>query len=195
MMMKYMKLIAAVCAAAWAVASTPESYAGPRKRARRRERNRPSGKRPTKNFRRQETHDRRRRVGHPAQDRRQGLLRNSAGLMGAGYAAGTTPHRRCTCADARRAWQQGRCTSRSIWSDSTVVLVRRNDAWLRKGAFRSASGRLSPRSAATTSGAIPIKVCNDDWTAVVIDATELFARTFRNSPDRRRIRSVRYLRP
>ena len=34
MMMKYMKLIAVVCAAAWAVASTPESYAGPRKRAK-----------------------------------------------------------------------------------------------------------------------------------------------------------------
>lgn len=58
--------------------------------------------------------------------------------------------------------------------DSTVVLVRRNDAWLRKGVSERVGTAVAAVGCDNIVGQYRIKVCNDDRTAVVIDATELF---------------------
>lgn len=58
--------------------------------------------------------------------------------------------------------------------DSTVVLVRRNDALAAEGRSERVGTAVAAVGCDNIVGQYRIKVCNDDRTAVVIDATELF---------------------
>lgn len=152
MMMKYMKLIGGRLCGSMAVASTPGKLCGaPQACEGGKGTDRPENAL-RKTFRRQETHDRRRRAGHPAQDRRQGLLRDSVGLDGAGYAAGNDPRIDDVRARMRRRAPAAGADARRVQSGGQH---RGSGAAERRPgcgrAFRSASGRPSPRSAATTS--------------------------------------------
>ena len=175
MMMKYMKLIAVVCAAAWAVASTPESYAGPRKRAK-------EGKEQTvRKTPYEKLFDGRKHttaVGELVTLHKidgKVFFEIPLASMGRDMLLGTTPastmYVRGCVAGLR---QQAPMHVAFNLEDSTVVLVRRNDAWLRKGVSERVGTAVAAVGCDNIVGQYRIKVCNDDRTAVVIDATELF---------------------
>ena len=174
-MMKYMKLIAVVCAAAWAVASTPESYAGPRKRAK-------EGKEQTvRKTPYEKLFDGRKHttaVGELVTLHKidgKVFFEIPLASMGRDMLLGTTPastmYVRGCVAGLR---QQAPMHVAFNLEDSTVVLVRRNDAWLRKGVSERVGTAVAAVGCDNIVGQYRIKVCNDDRTAVVIDATELF---------------------
>ena len=174
-MMKYMKLIAVVCAAAWAVASTPESYAGPRKRAK-------EGKEQTvRKTPYEKLFDGRKHTTAVGElvtlHKIDGKVFFEIPLtsMGRDMLLGTTPastmYVRGCVAGLR---QQAPMHVAFNLEDSTVVLVRRNDAWLRKGVSERVGTAVAAVGCDNIVGQYRIKVCNDDRTAVVIDATELF---------------------
>lgn len=174
-MMKYMKLIAVVCAAAWAVASTPESYAGPRKRAK-------EGKEQTvRKTPYEKLFDGRKHttaVGELVTLHKidgKVFFEIPLASMGRDMLLGTTPastmYVRGCVAGLR---QQAPMHVAFNLEDSTVVLVRRNDAWLRKSVSERVGTAVAAVGCDNIVGQYRIKVCNDDRTAVVIDATELF---------------------
>jgi len=174
-MMKYMKLIAVVCAAAWAVASTPESYAGPRKRAK-------EGKEQTvRKTPYEKLFDGRKHttaVGELVTLHKidgKVFFEIPLASMGRDMLLGTTPASTMYvrgCVVGLR--QQAPMHVAFNLEDSTVVLVRRNDAWLRKGVSERVGTAVAAVGCDNIVGQYRIKVCNDDRTAVVIDATELF---------------------
>ena len=147
-----------------------------------------------KTFRRQETHDRRRRAGHPAQDRRQGLLRDSVGLDGAGYAAGNDPRIDDVRARMRRRAPAAGADARRVQSGGqhrgSGAAERRLAAEGRFGARRDGRrrGRLRQHR-----GAIPDQGLQrrPDGRGDRRHGALLHGHSG-TLPDRRRIRSVRY---
>lgn len=67
-----------------------------------------------------------------------------------------------------------RCTSRSIWRTAPWFWCGGTTPWLRKGVSERVGTAVAAVGCDNIVGQYRIKVCNDDRTAVVIDATELF---------------------
>ncbi len=160
--------------AAWAVASTPESYAGPQACEGGKGTDRPENAL-RKTFRRQET----RPPSASWSPCTRSTARSSSRFRWPRW-GGICCWERPRIDDVRaRDASQGsgsrrRCTSRSIW---------RTAPWFWCGGTTPGCGRAFPERVGTAVAAVGcdnivgqyrIKVCNDDRTAVVIDATELF---------------------
>lgn len=175
MMMKYMKLIAVVCAVAWAIAPIPESQAGPRKRAKDKK-EQAVRKTPYEKLFDGKKHTT--AVGELVTLHKidsKVFLEIPLASMDRDMLLGTTPastmYVRGCVAGLR---QRDPLHIAFNLEDSTVVLVRRNDAWLQEGVSARVGAAIATAGCDNVMGRYRIKACNDDRTAVVVDITDIF---------------------
>lgn len=173
--MKYMKLIAVVCAAAWAIASIPESQAGPRKRAKDKQ-EQTVRKTPYEKLFDGKKHTT--AVGELVTLHKidsKVYLEIPLESMDRDMLLGTTPASTMYvrgCVAGLRQRDPLHIAFNLV--DSTVVLVRRNDVWQREGVSERVGAAIATAGCDNVMGQYKIKACNDDRTAVVVDVTELF---------------------
>ena len=174
-MMKYMKLIAVVCAAAWAIASIPESQAGPRKRAKDKQ-GQTVRKTPYEKLFDGKKHTT--AVGELVTLHKidsKVFLEIPLESMDRDMLLGTTPASTMYvrgCVAGLRQRDPLHIAFNLV--DSTVVLVRRNDVWQREGVSERVGAAVATAGCDNVMGQYRIKACNDDGTAVVVDITDIF---------------------
>ena len=164
-----------VCAAAWAIASIPESQAGPRKRAKDKQ------EQTVRKTSYEKLFDGKKHttaVGELVTLHKidsKVYLEIPLESMDRDMLLGTTPASTMYvrgCVAGLRQRDPLHIAFNLV--DSTVALVRRNDVWQREGVSERVGAAVAAAGCDNVMGQYRIKACNDDGTAVVVDITDIF---------------------